>query len=239
MPLNKDAALVELTERLRERLVELKEDESLKLAQSLLDKGADHNLIKESLKPALSEIGRLYDCDQYYASSLVLVARILKKILVLIHPAPLIEPFPGRVLLLSLSKDNHGNSNKDNHGNNHGNNHGKDRLVLALASLGFEVRERGLNPNPTAILAEAKTFRPNLVGLLLGPQVEETSLHLVKRLKRSGSSDNGPFVFLFGPPTKQSLQKQSGADGYLASMIDALELYHRLILDYPKNPWRW
>ncbi|MDR1578610.1 MAG: B12-binding domain-containing protein [Deltaproteobacteria bacterium] len=221
MPLIIEQALIEL----KDNLVELKEDESLKLTQNLLLNGLNPDLIKESAGPALLEIGRLFESGQYFSSALVLTGRILKKILALIQGAPLVETFPGRVLLASLSTKEARE---------------KNRVGLALASLGFELRDLGLGPTPETILAETQLFRPNLVGLHWeGPIKEEKTRLVIKPLKKLGSPDSRPFVFLSGSRVLETFRQKIGADGRLASCAETLELYHRLVMSYPLNPWAW
>jgi methanogenic corrinoid protein MtbC1 len=221
MPLEIRQAL----EGLKDRLIELNEDECQALALSLLERGADQNSIKESFLPALLEIGQLYQSGRYFASSLIMAGRIVRKILKILYDRPLADLFPGRLLMGALAQRSPTCPLQPVVG-------------LLLASVGFEVWDLGQDTSMETFLAEARLFKPNVIGLYLGATPGDGQIRLlIKAVKDQWPQNQIPFFFLAGSQAHEPLRKKTGADYAMGSVAAAMSMYHRLIMSYPNHAW--
>ncbi|MDR1871456.1 MAG: B12-binding domain-containing protein [Deltaproteobacteria bacterium] len=207
--------------RLRENLVELNEEACARLTSHLLENGVNQNLIKETLKPALLEIGRFYETGRYFASSLLLAGRVARKILEIIHDETQGTLFPGRVILGSATNRPEVLEPTPMTG-------------VILATLGFEVWDLGPEPSTETFLAEALDFQPNVVGLRLSGREDVAKARgLIKLIREKWPQTDPPFIFLSAPKAPEPLRKKIGADDSLASVLETMSVYHRLIMGYP------
>ncbi|MDR2140275.1 MAG: B12-binding domain-containing protein [Deltaproteobacteria bacterium] len=217
MPLEIEQAL----DRLTELLIELKEEECQRLAQGLLANGTDHLLIKKTFRPALLEIGRLYESGLYFASSLILVGRVIRKIMEMIHDPLNPELFPGRALLGSLAEREREEKLQP-------------PLAMTLAAFGYEVQDLGLETALETFLPEAKRFQPNLIGLHLGAPPNPSRLRrLIELLKEQGSPEQKLVICLSGPRAQENLRKKTGADYSLTTIAETMDMFHQLLMSYP------
>lgn len=173
-------------------------------------------LVQEYMVPAMGEVGRRFECEEYFVPELLLSARAMKGALELIRPrlvASGIQPV-GRVAVGTVKGDLH--------------DIGKNLVAAMLEGGGYEVIDLGVNVTPEQFVAAVKDKGVRIVALsaLLTttmPAMKTT----VEALKLAGVRDQVK-VLIGGAPISQRFADEIGADGYAESAAGAVGLAKRI-----------
>ena len=173
-------------------------------------------LVQEYMVPAMGEVGRRFECEEYFVPELLLSARAMKGSLELIRPrlvASGVQP-TGRVVVGTVKGDLH--------------DIGKNLVAAMLEGGGYEVIDLGVNVTPEQFVAAVKDRGARIVALsaLLTttmPAMKTT----VEALKQAGVRDQVK-VLIGGAPISQRFADEIGADGYAESAAGAVGLAKRV-----------
>jgi 5-methyltetrahydrofolate--homocysteine methyltransferase len=183
------------------------------LTQQALAEGVDPLLlVNDYMIPAMDEVGRRFECSEYFVPELLISARAMKAALDLIRPiltARGTEPV-GRVAIGTVKGDLH--------------DIGKNLVASLLEGGGFEVIDLGVNVSPERFIATVKEKNANIVAMsaLLTttmPSMKAT----IEALKEAGVR-NRVKVLIGGAPITQKYADEIGADGYSESAVGAVAL---------------
>ena len=183
-----------------------------------LAEGADPlEMISGYMVPAMSEVGRRYECEEYFVPELLLAARAMKGSLELIRPllsARGVEP-AGRVVIGTVKGDLH--------------DIGKNLVASLLEGGGFEVVDLGSDVAPEKFAQAVKDRNANIVCLsalltVTMPAMKAT----MEALKNAGVRDRIK-VMIGGAPVTQQYADEIGADGYGENASVAVTLARRLV----------
>jgi 5-methyltetrahydrofolate--homocysteine methyltransferase len=183
------------------------------VTQQALAAGADPlKLVQDFMMPAMSEVGRRFECNDYFVPELLISARAMKAALELIRPllaARGDEPV-GRVAVGTVKGDLH--------------DIGKNLVAAMLEGGGFEVIDLGVNVTPEQFIAAVRERGANIVAMsaLLTttmPSMKTT----IDALKQSGVRDQVK-VLIGGAPITQKYADDIGADGYSESAAGVVSL---------------
>jgi len=160
--------------------------------------------------PAMAEVGRRFESNEYFVPELLLSARAMKAALELIRPlltAKGNEPV-GRVVLGTVKGDMH--------------DIGKNLVGAMLEGGGYEVFDLGANVTPEQFIAAVKEKKANIVAMsaLLTttmPSMKTT----IDAMKAAGVRDQVK-VIVGGAPITQKYADEIGADGYAESASGAV-----------------
>ena len=186
--------------------------------QQALAAGVDPmKLVQDFMMPAMAEVGRRFECNEYFVPELLLSARAMKAALELIRPllaARGDEPV-GRVAIGTVKGDLH--------------DIGKNLVAAMLEGGGFEVIDLGVNVEPEKFIAAVKEKKANVVAMsaLLTttmPSMKTT----IEALKQSGVREQVK-VLVGGAPITQKYADEIGADGYSESAAGAVALAHKAL----------
>jgi corrinoid protein of di/trimethylamine methyltransferase len=174
-------------------------------------------LVSGHMVPAMSEVGRRYECEEYFVPELLLAARAMKGSLELIRPllsARGVEP-AGRVVIGTVKGDLH--------------DIGKNLVASLLEGGGFEVVDLGADVAPEKFVQAVKDRNANIVCLsalltVTMPAMKTT----MEALKSSGVRDRIK-VMIGGAPVTQQYAEEIGADGYGENASVAVNLARRLV----------
>ena len=174
-------------------------------------------LVQDFMMPAMAEVGRRFECNEYFVPELLLSARAMKAALELIRPllaARGDEPV-GRVAIGTVKGDLH--------------DIGKNLVAAMLEGGGFEVIDLGVNVEPEKFIAAVKEKKANVVAMsaLLTttmPSMKTT----IEALKQSGVREQVK-VLVGGAPITQKYADEIGADGYSESAAGAVALAHKAL----------
>jgi 5-methyltetrahydrofolate--homocysteine methyltransferase len=167
-------------------------------------------LVQEFMMPAMAEVGRRFECNDYFVPELLLSARAMKGALELIRPlliASGAEPV-GRVALGTVKGDLH--------------DIGKNLVGAMLEGGGYEVIDLGVNVTPEQFVAAVKDKNVNIVAMsaLLTttmPSMKST----IEALQQAGVRQQVK-VLIGGAPISQKYADAIGADGYSESAAGAV-----------------
>jgi corrinoid protein of di/trimethylamine methyltransferase len=169
-------------------------------------------LVQEYMMPAMAEVGRRFESNEYFVPELLLAARAMKGALVLIRPlliASGAQPV-ARVVLGTVKGDLH--------------DIGKNLVAAMLEGGGYEVIDLGVNVTPEQFIAAVKEKGANIVAMsaLLTttmPSMKTT----VEAFKLAGIRDQVK-ILVGGAPVTQKYADEIGADGYSESAAGIVAL---------------
>jgi corrinoid protein of di/trimethylamine methyltransferase len=174
-------------------------------------------LVTDHMAPAMAEVGRRFECNDYFVPELLLSARAMKSAMELIRPllvASGAEPV-GRVAIGTVKGDLH--------------DIGKNLVSAMLEGGGFEVIDLGVNVTPEQFVATVKEKNANVVALsaLLTttmPSMKTT----IDALQQAGVREQVK-VIIGGAPITQKYATEIGADGYSDNAAEAVKLARKCL----------
>jgi len=183
------------------------------LTQQALAEGVDPlALVNEYMIPAMDEVGRRFECNEYFVPELLISARAMKGALDILRPlmAARGDQPAGRVAIGTVKGDLH--------------DIGKNLVASLLEGGGFEVIDLGVNVPPEKFIAAIKEKQANIVAMsaLLTttmPAMKTT----IEALRQAGVRDQVK-VLIGGAPITQKYAEEIGADGYSENAVGAVAL---------------
>jgi len=184
--------------------------------EALAEKIDPLDLVQNHMVPAMDEVGRRFECEEYFVPELLLSARAMKGSLELIRPllaAQGAEPV-GRVVIGTVKGDLH--------------DIGKNLVSSLLEGGGFEVIDLGADVAPEKFAQAVKERDANIVCLsalltVTMPAMKTT----IQALKDAGVRERIK-VLIGGAPVTQQYADEIGADGYGQNATVAVQLARRL-----------
>jgi 5-methyltetrahydrofolate--homocysteine methyltransferase len=183
------------------------------LTQQALAQGVDPlKLVNEQMVPAMDEVGKRFECNEYFVPELLISARAMKAALDLIRPlltARGDEPL-GRVVIGTVKGDLH--------------DIGKNLVGSLLEGGGFEVIDLGVNVPPERFIAIVNEKKANIIAMsALLTTTMPAMRTTIDALKQAGVRDQVK-VLIGGAPITQKFADEIGADGYSESAVGAVAL---------------
>ncbi len=188
------------------------------LTQQALAEGVDPlKLVNEYMVPAMDEVGRRFEANEYFVPELLISARAMKASLELIRPLLVArgdKPI-GRVAIGTVKGDLH--------------DIGKNLVASLLEGGGFEVIDLGVNVSPEKFIETVKSKDANIVAMsaLLTttmPSMKTT----IDALKQAGIREKVK-VLIGGAPITQKYADEIGADGFSENAVGAVALAKRAV----------
>jgi len=169
-------------------------------------------LVNDLMVPAMDEVGRRFECNEYFVPELLISARAMKAALELIRPLLIArgdEP-AGRVAIGTVKGDLH--------------DIGKNLVAAMLEGGGFEVIDLGVNVSPEQFVKAVREGKANVVAMsaLLTttmPAMKTT----IEALEQAGLREKVK-VLIGGAPVTQKYAEEIGADGYSDNAPAAVSL---------------
>ncbi len=192
-----------MSKELVNAIAEMREQEALKLAQEMVESGADPMAILDAAREAMEIVGQRYEEETYFLPELILSGVMLSQITDMVKPkvakAPEVERL-GKVVMGTVEGDIH--------------DIGKDIVTFLLDVNGFEVLDLGVDVPPQRFVEEIKDFEPAVVGLsgflaLAFDSMKDT----VEAIKIAGVRDKVK-IMIGGGQISDEVRKHTGADAY-------------------------
>jgi 5-methyltetrahydrofolate--homocysteine methyltransferase len=202
--------------RLREAVVEGHARPAHEACAAALEEGTPPGrILQEALVPAMDEVGRRYECGDYFLPEMLISARAMKEALALLRPrlvATDVKP-AGTVVAGTVKGDLH--------------DIGKNLVCMMLEGAGFEIVDLGSDVPADAFVRAARQGA-DLVALsaLLSttmPNIRAT----IEALAASGLRSRVK-VIVGGAPVNEGVAREYGADGYAADASAAVALARAL-----------
>ena len=188
------------------------------ITQQALAEGIDPlKLVNEYMVPAMDEVGRRFECNEYFVPELLISARAMKSALEIIRPLLTArgDKPAGRVAIGTVKGDLH--------------DIGKNLVASLLEGGGFEVFDLGVNVPPEKFIATVKEKNANIIAMsaLLTttmPAMKTT----IEALKQAGVRGQVK-VLIGGAPITQKYAEEIGADGYSENAVGAVALAKKAV----------
>ena len=188
------------------------------VTQEALAEGCDPmELITKHMVPAMDEVGRRFECEEYFVPELLLSARAMKGSLELLRPllaASGAQP-AGRVVIGTVKGDLH--------------DIGKNLVASMLEGGGFEVIDLGADVPPERFIEAVRETNARIVALsalltVTMPAMRKT----IDALKEAGIRDQIK-VMVGGAPVTPQFAEEIGADGYGENATAAVALARKFV----------
>jgi len=174
-------------------------------------------LVNDYMIPAMAEVGRRFECNEFFVPELLIAARAMKSALGLVRPllaASGAQP-AGRVVIGTVKGDLH--------------DIGKNLVAAMLEGHGFEVIDLGVNVAPEQFIATVKEKGARIVAMsALLTTTMPAMRSTVEALKQAGIR-NQVKVLIGGAPITQRYADEIGADGYSDNAVGAVAVAKQVL----------
>ena len=186
--------------------------------QAALDAGAEPmQLIAESMVPAMDEVGKLFEAEEYFVPELLLAGRAMKSAMELIKPLLVAsgQRMAVRVLIGTVKVDLH--------------DIGKNIVASMLEGSGFEVFDLGADVSPESFVAAVRERQPHVVCMSALLTVTMPAMKTTIDALSTAGVRTQVKVLIGGAPVTSQYAKEIGADGYSENASGAVSLVKDLL----------
>lgn len=188
------------------------------LARAGLEGGAPAlEIVSGWLVPAMEEVGRRFECEEYFVPEMLLAARAMKAAMEIVRPllaAKAAAPY-GRVVIGTVKGDLH--------------DIGKNLVASMLEGGGFEVIDLGADVAPERFVEAAAGHEARLVALSALLTVTMPAMKTTVEAFRAAGLRDRVKIIVGGAPVSQRYAAKAGADAYGESAASAVALARRLV----------
>jgi 5-methyltetrahydrofolate--homocysteine methyltransferase len=185
--------------------------------EALADQVPPMDLIQKYMIPAMDEVGKRFECEEYFVPELLLSARAMKAALEPLRPllaAVGAEPI-GRVAIGTVKGDLH--------------DIGKNLVASMLEGGGFEVIDLGTDVAPDRFIDAIQNRKANIVCLSALLTVTMPSMRTtIEALKTAGVRDKVK-VMIGGAPVTEQFAREIGADAFGENAGSAVQIARKLV----------
>ncbi|MGA2351215.1 MAG: corrinoid protein [Terracidiphilus sp.] len=174
-------------------------------------------LIAESMVPAMDEVGRLYEAEEYFVPELLLAGRAMRSAFELLRPLMAIsgEKMATKVIIGTVKGDLH--------------DIGKNIVGSMLEGSGFEVVDLGTDVSPEKFVAAVKEQKPQFVCLSALLTVTMPAMKTTIEALESAGLRTTVKVLVGGAPVTSQYATEIGADGYSENANGAVSLVRNFV----------
>ena len=175
-------------------------------------------IVTEHLVPAMDEVGRRFECEDYFVPEMLLSARAMKASMEIVRPllaASGAEPV-GRVVIGTVKGDLH--------------DIGKNLVASMLEGGGFEVIDLGADVAPERFIEAVTARHANLVALSALLTVTMPSMKTTIDAFQAAGLREKVKIMVGGAPVTQQYADAIGADGYSDGAGSAVALARKLVV---------
>lgn len=197
-------------------------DGNAKVARALTEQAlaAGHDpqaLVAQYLIPAMDEVGRRFEANEYFVPELLIAARAMKGAMELIRPLLAkagVQPF-AKVAIGTVKGDLH--------------DIGKNLVASMLEGGGFEVIDLGVDVSSEKFIAAVREKGAQVVCLSALLTTTMPAMHeTIKAFEQAGMRDQVS-IMIGGAPITQKFADEIGADGYSDNASAAVSLARSLV----------
>lgn len=202
-----------LYESLHDAIVNGKATDAVTITKAALAAGADPmDLVTQNMIPAMDQVGRLFECEEYFVPELLLAGRAMKGALEIIRPllTERGEISAGRVVIGTVKGDLH--------------DIGKNLVASMLEGGGFEVIDLGADVSPDRFIQAIQDTNANIVCLSALLTVTMPGMRTTIQALRDAGVRDRVRVLVGGAPVTRQFAADIGADGYSETAVGAVAL---------------
>lgn len=210
-----------LTEQIRQDILKGKAGQGKLHVSQALDAGQDaFYLLNQVLIPAIGEVGELFNQQKFFLPQLIVSAKAMEAAVAELEPA-LKEQRQGKngptVVIATVKGDIH--------------DIGKNLVAMMMRNYGFRVIDLGKDVGKERILAAAREYQADVIGL---SALMTTTMSYMKEVIGAVREQKLPVkVIVGGAAVTQGYAEEIGADGYSKDAVEAVELVRRLTEQKP------
>jgi len=173
-------------------------------------------LLGKYMIPAMDEVGKRFECNEYFVPELLIAARAMKTALQLLTPklAASGAKAKGRVVIGTVQGDLH--------------DIGKNLVASMLEGGGFEVVDLGVDVPPQKFIEAAKQKEGTIIAMSALLTTTMTQMKTVINALIDGGLRDKVRVMIGGAPITQQYADEIGADGYGDNASSAVALARKL-----------
>jgi 5-methyltetrahydrofolate--homocysteine methyltransferase len=185
--------------------------------KALAENVSPQELVQKYMIPAMDEVGRRYEANEYFVPELLIAARAMKASLEFIRPLLVASgaSFSGRVVIGTVKGDLH--------------DIGKNLVAAMLEGAGFEVIDLGVDVSPEKFAAAIKEKNANLVAMSALLTTTMSSMKTTIDAISSAGVRGQVKVMIGGAPVTDKYAQEIGADGYSSNANGAVALARKLL----------
>jgi len=196
---------------LMEAITEMREEDAVRTANDMLDRGVNPIEVLDSCREAMTIIGQRFEAGDCFVPELILAGEILRQISDVVKPK-LTQAADakkiGRVLMGTVEGDIH--------------DIGKDIVTFMLDVNGFEVKDLGVDVPAAKFVEAVKDFQPQVVGLSgFLTLAYDPMKNTVAAMRTAGFTGK---VMIGGGQIDEQIRQYTGADGYGKDAMAAVAL---------------
>jgi corrinoid protein of di/trimethylamine methyltransferase len=188
------------------------------VTKAALAAGLDPNeLVQKYMIPAMDEVGKRFECNDYFVPELLIAARAMKTSLALITPHLVrtgTQP-AGRVVIGTVQGDLH--------------DIGKNLVASMLEGGGFQVVDLGVDVPPQKFVDAAKEKPGSIVALSALLTTTMTMMKAVIEALNKAGIRATTRVMIGGAPITQQYASEIGADGFADNASSAVGMARKLV----------
>jgi 5-methyltetrahydrofolate--homocysteine methyltransferase len=188
------------------------------VTEAALAAGVDpQELVVERMIPAMDEVGRRFECNEFFVPELLIAARAMKAALELLRPLLSergIKPV-GRVVIGTVKGDLH--------------DIGKGLVASMLEGGGFEVVDLGVDVPADKFVAKAEECKADIIALSALLTTTMTAMKNVIEAVQKSALKGSCKIMIGGAPVTQDYADRIGADGYSSNASGAVALARKLV----------
>jgi corrinoid protein of di/trimethylamine methyltransferase len=206
--------------RLSKAIIEGYTDEARELAKEALDAGiAPLKVVDDGMLPGIQEVGRLYECGDYFLPELMMSAEAMQAALDVVEPAlkkaHIQRESAGIVVIGTVAGDIH--------------DIGKSIVATMLSANGFDVYDLGTEVTAHQFLEKAGQVQANILAMsALLPTTMPYMQRVIESAQEAGVRE-GLKIMVGGAPVTQAFAQKIGADGYADDAAGAVRLARQLM----------
>lgn len=206
-------------EKLHQAVLDGDQKTAKSLTEAMLAENVEPmDMITKAMVPAMDEVGRRFECEEYFVPELLLSARAMKASMELLRPllaASGAQP-AGRVVIGTVKGDLH--------------DIGKNLVASMLEGGGFEVVDLGADVAPDKFIEAINRSGAQIVALSALLTVTMPAMRTtIDALNQAGIRRNVK-VMIGGAPVTSQFASEIGADGYSENASAAVQLARKLIV---------
>ena len=188
------------------------------VTKAAIDEGVQPmDMVTLQMVPAMAEVGRLFESEEYFVPELLLSGRAMKACMELLRPLLSkqgVEPV-GRVVIGTVKGDLH--------------DIGKNLVACMLEGGGFEVIDLGADVAPDQFVNTVQSKNVKIVALSALLTVTMNSMRTTIQAFRDAGLREKVKIMVGGAPVTQQFADEIGADGFSENASAAVTLARKLV----------
>jgi 5-methyltetrahydrofolate--homocysteine methyltransferase len=174
-------------------------------------------LISESMVPAMDEVGRLFEAEEYFVPELLLAGRAMRSALEILRPLMTASgvKLATKVVIGTVKGDLH--------------DIGKNIVGSMLEGSGFEVIDLGSDVSPEKFVSAVMEQKPQIVCMSALLTVTMPAMKTTIDALTTAGVRTSVKVLIGGAPVTMQYAKEIGADGYSENASSAVGLVRNLL----------